>query len=907
MDKSSRLSKSRGRLQASEQTLAKCELALEAADNTRDHRFGDEEMMQNAKAAAEGLNMACLDELRSMKMQPPPLVEIVSRCVCTLATGDDLGDAEYRAKMKAKEAANAKKVAAALAKGEAPPKFREHEKRSLLSWEESQRVLSRANFKDKIANFDGRVLLDNDDLVADVRARLDLSTIDPEQPMAASLKAPVMTKREKADALAASQRRREGYAYAVTTGDTSAAPMVSIDDARYVSKIAPPLLVWICRILAQNQVLEPAWAQVTVACRDAAKKRDEAKVQVVIMRKKMEEAREDEMRKRAKAREEKERAEALGLQVEEKDKSKKTEESDKPTELVTPGQIAISGPTPNVFFQNGRLSGVAGPGTSRDGQMSPRLQMPPVVRFFIRVKHCRISWPFPPSVSVDKYLLTAQVMPGHEEAGPVANVQFDPAHVIGLLDHQLLSFVQLVIEVPSTETINPGIHPTRLSFHPRHGSQLHSCGQGGAGTIEMPRLIVTIYPHLLSRHKAAAARAALSTSSLGRSLPGSPFGTPGVASPNAALETSSLSPLGGFTTPEGVPALAMQNLVRSIGSAYRNTNTSSKSGGSPNKRGGKIGSPASSIGDESWARAAVALTERARTRPFALSKPGPARPIPDILLENSKVAIASAKRLSRSSARCGVQTLKDLSKLVLRLTEGYTLTPAEKRMLAKAAELEATVEREDREAEERAAEEAANPQDRETRMAAAIKKAEEEAAIKAAKVAAAAATARAAALERGEVLEAAPPTAARPTSDPPPATPSMPSALPASSSASSAPASAAPSRTPMPAISQQEAGVTPSPNAASAVAAAKTPSAAESKAKPSATPPAINTAAAAAAAAGASPAGRKSSPRGSKKPASPRGGKKSPRTPKSPGSSSSATKVAEKSGTPKKSQLVSRG
>ena len=29
----------------------------------------------------------------------------------------------------------------------------------------------------------------------------------------------------------------------------------------------------------------------------------------------------------------------------------------------------------------------------------------------------------------------------------MAHVQFDPAHVIGLLDHQLLSFVQLVIEV----------------------------------------------------------------------------------------------------------------------------------------------------------------------------------------------------------------------------------------------------------------------------------------------------------------------------------------------------------------------------------------------------------------------------------------------------------------------------
>ena len=82
MDKSSRLSKIRARLLAAEQALAKSEAAFESATDLRGKRFGDEEMMQNAKAAAEGLNLACLDELRSMKMQPPPVVEIVARCVC---------------------------------------------------------------------------------------------------------------------------------------------------------------------------------------------------------------------------------------------------------------------------------------------------------------------------------------------------------------------------------------------------------------------------------------------------------------------------------------------------------------------------------------------------------------------------------------------------------------------------------------------------------------------------------------------------------------------------------------------------------------------------------------------------------------------------------------------------------
>lgn len=917
MDKSSRLSKIRARLLAAEQALAKSEAAFESATDLRGKRFGDEEMMQNAKAAAEGLNLACLDELRSMKMQPPPVVEIVARCVCTLASGDDLGDAEYRAAQKAKEAANAKKVAAAIARGETPPKIREPERRRLLSWEESQRVLSRSNFKDKIANFDGRVLLDNEDLVAEVRNRLDLASIKPDESMSANLKAPSLTKKEKADALAAAQRRREGYAYAIQTGDANAAPLVSLNDARYVSKIAPPLLVWIARVLSQNELLEPAWAQVTVACRDAAKKRDEAKVQVVILRKKMEETREDEMRKRQKAKEEKERAEALGLQLEEEtEKAKKAAEStDKPTELTTPDRITISGPTPNVFFQNGRLSGVAGPGASRDGQVSPRLQMPPVIRFFIRVKHCRVSWPFPPSINVEKYLLTAQVMPGHEAAGPVAHVQFDPAHVIGLLEHQLLSFVQLVIEVPSTDTINPGIHPARLSFHPRHGSQLHSSGQGGAGTIEMPRLIVTIYPHLLSRHRSAdrSSNSTVSLSHSSSSVNMSPASPMKPLTPVTPGSSSSISAIGGFTTPEGVPGLPI-DMLRSIGSAYRNASSRSpsKARGTPDKKdlGQKIWATGKSTfgNNENWSRAAVALTERARTRPFALCKPGAARPIPDILLQNSKVAIDSAKRLSRSSARCGVETLKDLSKIVLRVTEGYSLTPSERSMLKKAADLEATVEREEREAEERALEEAANPQDRESGIAAAIKRAEEQAALMKAKADAAAAEAAAAARaldvigdkkqDEKAASSAMTSTAKASLGTPVASTPLTPPPALSTAPSSAAPATVAPAAAPR----QPSAVATPSASSAAgsgapAAAFAKAPSAAPSAAPTKApaaapaAPPPIDTVAATAAAA-ATPQKKTASPRGPKK-GTTSGSKKSqsPRTPKSPAKDGPPTKV----------------
>ena len=131
----------------------------------------------------------------------------------------------------------------------------------------------------------------------------------------------------------------------------------------------------------------------------------------------------------------------------------------------------------------------------------------------------------------------------------MAHVPFDPAHVIGLLEHQLLSFVQLVIEVPSTPTINPTIHATRLIFHPRHGAQLHSCGAGGAGTLEMPRLIVSIYPHLISRHAALAmGRAA--------SAPGSRDGSPEKASITSPLGSFSRKDKGGFA-PAAATALAL--------------------------------------------------------------------------------------------------------------------------------------------------------------------------------------------------------------------------------------------------------------------------------------------------------------------------------------------------------------
>merc|ERR1719197_635732 len=120
MDKSSRMSKMRSRLNHAQEVLKKADSVLEGVQQTKNEQFGDTQMTTMAKQTAEGLNLATIDELRSMKMQPPPVVEIVVRCICTLASGDDLGDAEFRANEKAREAAEKKAAALAIAKGLPP-------------------------------------------------------------------------------------------------------------------------------------------------------------------------------------------------------------------------------------------------------------------------------------------------------------------------------------------------------------------------------------------------------------------------------------------------------------------------------------------------------------------------------------------------------------------------------------------------------------------------------------------------------------------------------------------------------------------------------------------------------------------------------------------------------------------
>jgi len=142
-----------------------------------------------------------------------------------------------------------------------------------------------------------------------------------------------------------------------------------------------------------------------------------------------------------------------------------------PVELTTPNLWTEKQHAPaalHFVFVNARASN--GPAA-----LSPLVQLPTAINFFVRVKFQRVGFPFPPGVS-KHYLHTARMQAGHVSAGLVARIAFDARHVIGLLKHQHLTLCQLVLEVPSTESVNPGLQPTKLSFHPCHACQLHMGG-----------------------------------------------------------------------------------------------------------------------------------------------------------------------------------------------------------------------------------------------------------------------------------------------------------------------------------------------------------------------------------------------------------------------------------------------
>lgn len=156
-------------------------------------------------------------------------------------------------------------------------------------------------------------------------------------------------------------------------------------------------------------------------------------------------------------------------------------------------------PLPNIVFQNGHALKARSSGDH--GELSPRLQLPEVIHFYVRLKFQKVSFPFPAGISTKQYLHKATLVSTGEAH---VNLAFNPKTVIGLEKFMMSTFAQLVIEIPSTNRVNPTVHPTRLSFHPRHSACLHRGTTGGSErSSALPRINVTVWPHQISRPKAA--------------------------------------------------------------------------------------------------------------------------------------------------------------------------------------------------------------------------------------------------------------------------------------------------------------------------------------------------------------------------------------------------------------------
>ena len=80
------------RIAHAQSLLQRRQAAVEQAELDRNVRFSKQTMKREASQAAEGLNFSNIGELRSLKFSPPPIVELVARCVSTLIAGDDIGD-----------------------------------------------------------------------------------------------------------------------------------------------------------------------------------------------------------------------------------------------------------------------------------------------------------------------------------------------------------------------------------------------------------------------------------------------------------------------------------------------------------------------------------------------------------------------------------------------------------------------------------------------------------------------------------------------------------------------------------------------------------------------------------------------------------------------------------------------
>ena len=268
----------------------------------KERRFSKVSMQYLANKVVVGLKFGNLDELRSLRFRPPPLVELVVRCVCTLISADDIGDAEAleaaARKLEAMEARRPLSARGGGGGGGGTPRqahtmqgrveaareklarlnsckdesvrrsvARRGKQREILSWKDSVQMLARSDFKWRLMNLNGKALLDNAALVDEVRSCLDLSslqsdhryTILPGRSHPGDDREDFRARREFTSAL---------YSAHSAEGVASSSPL-QLEEARYTSEIAGAMLIWMRRIFTQHDQLREVWDASDAAIKEA--------------------------------------------------------------------------------------------------------------------------------------------------------------------------------------------------------------------------------------------------------------------------------------------------------------------------------------------------------------------------------------------------------------------------------------------------------------------------------------------------------------------------------------------------------------------------------------------------------------------------------------------------------------
>lgn len=314
---------------AAEAALRQRHVERDAAVRVREERFSVRSMRLLSNTAAIGLKLSNLDEFRSLKYEPPPLVQLAVRCVCTLVSADDtpLTDAET-AQIRALELAALKAEERRIAKtrpqsarassssitgtgthtkeydamhgvrwpreaeiaqsgtfrprvvpARSPPKKTKEEQLGwqsardsrtdkLMTWRDSVEQFAKPNFKWRLRNLNGRKLLESAELVEAVRAVLDLSTIKQGQPFTI-----LPGRSHPGDTSEQAKSRRELtsaiYREYDGAGVATRTSGLQFEEARYCCEVAGAMLIWIKRVLALQDQLRKTWAAASQAIEDA--------------------------------------------------------------------------------------------------------------------------------------------------------------------------------------------------------------------------------------------------------------------------------------------------------------------------------------------------------------------------------------------------------------------------------------------------------------------------------------------------------------------------------------------------------------------------------------------------------------------------------------------------------------